>query len=75
MRDRDSSTPWLTAAEAAQRARCGVKLIYREVKRGRLRAARVGGRRDLRVLADWVDDWLRATAEPIEITPLMRRGK
>ena len=75
MSDRDPSTPWLTAAEAALRARCGVKLIYREVKRGRLRAARVGGRRDLRVLADWVDEWLSATADPVEITPRMRRVK
>lgn len=51
-------TPWLTVEEAADRARCGVKLIYREVRTGRLRAARVGGRRELRLLAEWVDDWL-----------------
>lgn len=55
-------TPWLTVDEAAQRARCGVKTIYREVRAGRLRAARLGGRRELRLLAAWVDEWLvRAT--------------
>ena len=56
----DHDTPWLTVRQAAQRAQCGVKLIYREVKVGRLRAARVGGRRELRILAEWVDAWLIA---------------
>jgi excisionase family DNA binding protein len=51
-------SPWLTVEEAAQRARCGVKTIYREVRAGRLRAARVGGRRELRLLSAWVDEWL-----------------
>ena len=51
-------TPWLTVREAAARARCGSKLIYREVRAGRLRAARVGGRRELRFLDQWIDEWL-----------------
>jgi len=51
-------SPWLTVKEAAARARCGVKLIYREVTAKRLQAARVGGRRDLRFRAEWIDDWL-----------------
>ena len=51
-------TPWLTVTDAAARARCGRKLIYREVRAGRLRAARVGGRRELRLLDQWIDEWL-----------------
>ncbi len=51
-------SPWLTVKEAAARARCGTKLIYREVTAERLQAARVGGRRELRLRADWIDDWL-----------------
>ena len=51
-------SPWLTVKEAAARARCGVKLIYREVKAERLQAAKVGGRRELRFRAEWIDDWL-----------------
>lgn len=58
---------WLTVREAAQRARCGLKVLYREVAAGRLRAARIGGRRELRFRAAWVDEWLDRTAEPIEI--------
>ena len=56
-----SDSPWLTVHEAAERCKCGVKVIYREVKAGRLRAARIGGRRELRLLAAWVDEWLIAS--------------
>ncbi len=56
-----SATAWLTVGEAAQHARCGVKLIYREVKAGRLQVVRLGGRREIRLRAAWIDDWLLAT--------------
>ena len=58
------SNPWLAVSEAAVRARCGVKTIYREVRAGRLRAARIGGRRELRVKPEWVDEWLIRAAGP-----------
>jgi excisionase family DNA binding protein len=67
MNDSDTRiSPWLTVQEAAQRARCGPRVIYRKVQAGRLRSARVGGRRELRLLADWIDDWLLASA-PVEV--------
>ena len=53
-------TPWIDVNEAARRARCGVKLLYREIRAGRLQAARVGGRRELRLRAEWIDAWLSA---------------
>jgi excisionase family DNA binding protein len=58
------SSPWLTVKEAAARARCGVKTIYREVEARRLRAARLGGRRELRLLPEWVDQWLLESTTP-----------
>lgn len=60
------ATPWITVHEASKRARCGIKLIYREVRAGRLKAVRVGGRRELRLRADWIDAWLNrdSLAEP-----------
>jgi excisionase family DNA binding protein len=56
---------WLLASEAAERARVRVRTIYREVKAGRLKAARVGFRRELRFKAEWVDAWLEASAKPV----------
>ena len=37
---------WLTVAEAARHAKCGARSIYLAVKQGKLRAARLGGRRE-----------------------------
>jgi len=64
-------TPWRTSDEAAARGRVGIKVIYREAKAGRLRAARVGGRRELRFRDVWIDEWLEASATPVEVS---RRG-
>ncbi len=51
-------SPWWRIREAAQYARCGPKVIYNAVRAGRLRAVRLGGRRELRIRRDWVDAWL-----------------
>lgn len=51
---------WLTAREAAARARCGVKVVYRATKSRRLRAVRITGRRELRYRPSWVDAWLES---------------
>ena len=62
-----AASPWLTVAEAAGRARVGRKTIYASAKSGKLRAARINGRRDLRLLASWIDTWLEASAVPVEM--------
>ena len=63
----DTPSPWRTVPEIARRGRCGVKTIYREIRAGRLRAARIGGRRQLVIHEEWCDAWLEASATPIEI--------
>lgn len=60
------TTIWLTVEQAANRAQVGKTTIYSEVKAGRLRAARVGGRRELRFRAEFIDQWLDRCATPIE---------
>lgn len=55
-----SPSPWLTVADAAKRAQCARSTIYSEVQAGRLRAAKVGGGRILRIRPEWVDEWLQA---------------
>jgi excisionase family DNA binding protein len=70
-------SPWLRIGEAAQYARCGRKLLYREVAAGRLRAARVGGRREIRTRREWLDEWLQATVggDPQVVVPFEARKR
>jgi len=63
------STEWLDVQEAARHARCGKGSIYRAVRQGTLRAARLGGRRELRFLAGWIDGWLLSTTTPTTAGP------
>lgn len=66
---RADDTPWMTVTRAAAYAKTSPKTLYREVAAGRLRAARVGGRRDLRLRAEWIDQWLESTTTPVAVTP------
>lgn len=63
----NSASPWLTVEQAADRAQVSKRTIYNEVKAGRLRAARIGGRRELRFRAEFVDHWLDQSSMPQEI--------
>jgi excisionase family DNA binding protein len=66
--DTATASPWLTIREVRAVAQVGEKLLYREVKAGRLRAARIGGRRGpLRVHRDWIDQWLEAASSMVEV--------
>ena len=55
---------WLKIDDAADRVQCSVGTLRREVRAGRLRAVKVGGRRSLRFSAEWIDEWLQAERRP-----------
>lgn len=61
------SSPWRTVEQIAERWQCGEKLVRREIQAGRLRAARIGGRRALRILDLWADEALEARSTPVEV--------
>jgi hypothetical protein len=63
------SNEWWNLEQAAAHAKCSKWLIAAEVRRGRLRAARLGGRRALRFLPEWIDAWLLAAATPAIVNP------
>jgi len=60
---------WLTVKEAAARAKCSTDLIYQNIKLGRLRASRLGYRKDIRIRDTWLEAWLVALSTPHEIVP------
>jgi excisionase family DNA binding protein len=63
-----SHPTWLTVPEAAERARCGPKVIYRAVHSGQLRAAQIGGRRELRFRVEWIDAWIESLSTVVELS-------
>lgn len=67
-----TNSKWLTVQQAAGHAQVAPKMIYREVAAGRLKAARVGGRRSLRFLVEWINEWLEASATPVMVRPVNR---
>jgi excisionase family DNA binding protein len=64
---------WLTRNQAALYAQVSEATIGREVRAGRLRCARVGGRRAMRFREVWIDQWLEyAYANQPHLTALDR---
>jgi excisionase family DNA binding protein len=53
-----STKPWLTVADGAAHAGLSRDTIYTACERGELRHVRVGGRRTIRLRAEWIDEWL-----------------
>ena len=58
----DLQSPWLDVGQGAMYARVSKKLLYRAVSSGRLKAARVGGRRLVRLRREWLDAFIEGHA-------------
>jgi hypothetical protein len=50
--------PWLTLRQGSDYAQADEVTLRREIKRGRLRAARIGGRKCFRLRRSGIDAWL-----------------
>lgn len=57
-----NGSPWLNIRQSADYIQAGPKVIYNAIKAGHLRAARIGGRRDIRIKQAWLDDYLERMA-------------
>ena len=68
-----SASPWLTTKEAAAYLKRGRVFIMNEVRAGRLRAARVGGRREILTRREWLDEFVTDQAARI-VQPVRRRA-
>ena len=49
---------WMNVAEGAEYAGVSRDTIYTACERSELRHARIGGRRSIRMKAEWIDAWL-----------------
>jgi len=60
--DSPAASDWYSVAKAAAEITTGRRSIYKAVRTGQLRAARIGGRGDLRIHKDWLRAWLEGLA-------------
>jgi excisionase family DNA binding protein len=64
----DDADPWLTVRGVARHLKCSEHTVYRSVRQGLMRAAFIGGRREIRIRQSWADASMEATSTPIEAT-------
>ena len=62
-----SSSQWLKLREATAYVHVSAATLRREIRAGRLRAARVGGRRCIRLRRESLDDWLESSTRPVKL--------
>ncbi len=63
------ATPWMTLTEAGAYVHRGRRFVRAEVVAGRLRAARIGGRKEILTRREWLDSWLEELAQPVMVSP------
>ena len=61
-------SPWLNAKQAGEYIGKGRRFILNEVRTGRLRAARCGGRGEVLTRAEWLDEWVEDRAAPVAVS-------
>jgi excisionase family DNA binding protein len=66
--------PWLTVGEGADYAGVSRDTIYTACERRELRHARIGGRRSIRLKAEWIDAWLEGNVMAVVSRPSVARA-
>jgi excisionase family DNA binding protein len=66
-------SPWLTLSEIADYMKKGRRFVRREITAGRLRAARIGARGNIRGRAEWCDEYMFDQERPAPVVRL-RKG-
>lgn len=65
-------SPWLTAAEAGEYLKRSKRYVLKEIKAGRLRAARIGGRGEILTRREWLDAFIEDQAAPVMMSARRR---
>jgi hypothetical protein len=68
-----ADSPWLNAVDSGKYIGRSRRFIAREVKAGRLRAARIGDRQEILCRREWLDQYVSDREHPVEMA-LRRRA-
>ena len=69
-------TKWMNAKEGAAYlpGKRSPRFVMREIKAGRLRGARIGGRGEIVTCDQWLDEWVEQQAAPVLVSFGRRRA-
>ena len=67
------SSPWMSIADAATYLKRSNRFLAKEVKGKRLKAAVIGGRKELFFRSEWLDEWMENQTTPVLLN-VRRRG-
>ena len=56
-------SPWWNVEQGAAYLQISVTTFFRECRAGRIKCARVGGRRNIRVKQGWLDSYMESCVE------------
>jgi excisionase family DNA binding protein len=62
-----AESPWMTVYQAAAYTHRGRRYLRKQVEAGRLRAAVVGGKRELLFRREWLDEHIESMTVPIAV--------
>jgi excisionase family DNA binding protein len=65
--DAIASSPWFTLAQAAAYLHRGRRFVRDEIRKGRLRAAFVGGRHETLTCTAWLDEYVQAQSTIVPV--------
>lgn len=68
------TTPWKNAETAGKYLGKSGRFIRNEVKAGRLRAARIGGKGEIVTCAEWLDQYVAERSKPVMVRQLREVG-
>lgn len=69
----DNKSPWLTVAEAAHRARAGIRTIHRALADESLRGHKPVPGSPWRIHCDDLDAWIRGEKADVKVPSVTRR--
>jgi hypothetical protein len=62
----------MNARETAAYVKRGRGVVLREIRAGRLKAARIGGRGEILTRREWCDEWIERQTTPVLVAPRRR---
>jgi hypothetical protein len=65
---------WWNLRDSGKHVKRSPRFLAREVKAGRLRAARIGGRGEYMLRPEWLDEWMESQTAPILVIRERRRA-